>query len=613
MINRSILQILILSFLVTPIKLIPQTSELVNGIITKKTKFYKKPKLFSKKYRYDLSTGDTISLYGDSTDKYFKIEYNDQIGWIKHQAINIITPIAKTVKKEVKTKVAVPKTPKKEKLTEDKKQIITKTSIPPTKTNKQQKKVINKSVERAKTITPIAQPETKSLKLNDKVDSKKENQPPVWVFICTTVLFAGLLIWLFIIKLKMDKRYKPIIDIEEEVKKVSETLSKISKNYTTKKSTYDSLSTEVDKLSDDLEMMSNGLYDPKFSFDTSDQFKEKIKALRIHQKSLIREKKAVPANSNWTINDSKREGKKFINRQIRIALRAFNGECDAIISKVNWNNVDRMEQRIENSRNAIDKLLETSNMYISDAYVDAKVNELYATHEYTEKKHEELEEQRRIRAEEREEKKVLQEIEKARIAAETDERAFNIALEEAKTQMEVLSGAELKQKEDQIQHLEQQLKEALDKKERAISRAQLTKSGHVYVISNKGSFGERVYKIGLTRRLEPEIRVKELGDASVPFPFDIHAMIFSENAPSLEHKLHLKFEDKRVNLVNRRKEYFNLEVAEIKECVLSIDPNIDFISTVESREFRETKALIAQVQGELDSMIQKDEKFPESI
>ena len=273
-----------------------------------------------------------------------------------------------------------------------------------------------------------------------------------------------------------------------------------------------------------------------------------------------------------------------------------------------------MVERIERSADAIDKLLETSNMYISDAYSRSKINELYAVHEYLEKKHDEQEEIRRIRREEREEKKVLIEVEKAKKEAEKDEKMFNEALEKAKKQLGLLSGEELAKQESQIKSLENQLSEALEKKERAISRAQLTKSGHVYVISNIGSFGEDIYKIGLTRRLDPEIRVKELGDASVPFSFDIHAMIFSEDAPALEKQLHERFSSYRVNLVNKRKEYFKLDLQNIKEAVLEVDSEADFVSTIESREYKETKSILTQKQKQLQETVDLEkESFPEEI
>ena len=115
-----------------------------------------------------------------------------------------------------------------------------------------------------------------------------------------------------------------------------------------------------------------------------------------------------------------------------------------------------------------------------------------------------------------------------------------------------------------IKELELKLEEAHTKKEKALSMAQQTKRGHVYVISNIGSFGENLYKIGMTRRLEPVDRVKELGDASVPFPFDIHAMIFSENAPDLEKSLHNTFNNRRVNKINTRKEFFMSHLKKLK-------------------------------------------------
>ena len=121
--------------------------------------------------------------------------------------------------------------------------------------------------------------------------------------------------------------------------------------------------------------------------------------------------------------------------------------------------------------------------------------------------------------------------------------------------------------------------------------AQQTKRGHVYVISNIGSFGENIYKIGMTRRLDPMDRIRELGDASVPFPFDVHAIIFSEDAPSLENTLHKAFENKRVNLVNPRKEFFDVTLAEIEAVVHENNASIQFTQIAEARDFRETKAI----------------------
>lgn len=144
---------------------------------------------------------------------------------------------------------------------------------------------------------------------------------------------------------------------------------------------------------------------------------------------------------------------------------------------------------------------------------------------------------------------------------------------------------------ERLARLEDELKEAIDKGKRAISQAQLTRSGFVYVISNMGSFGEDVYKIGMTRRLEPLDRIRELGDASVPFGFDVHAMIYSEDAPKLENALHRVFSDKQINRVNPRKEFFKVPISEIVKEVKKHNAEIEFTMVAEAKEYRESLAL----------------------
>ena len=160
-----------------------------------------------------------------------------------------------------------------------------------------------------------------------------------------------------------------------------------------------------------------------------------------------------------------------------------------------------------------------------------------------------------------------------------------------------------------MKELEKSLEEAHSKNERAKSMAQQTRSGHVYIISNIGSFGEDVYKIGMTRRLEPLDRVKELGDASVPFTFDVHAMIYSEDAPTLEKVLHDKFAGKRVNMVNHRKEFFGVPIDDIEKEVLKIDSSAEFVKTIEAQEYTETKAILARQEKKSSA----PQKFPEEI
>ncbi|MCB2204810.1 DUF4041 domain-containing protein [bacterium] len=412
------------------------------------------------------------------------------------------------------------------------------------------------------------------------------------------VVFLAVAIFLLVTYLKLKNRYKDVIDVDKEVrdrkKQVSETEKEIEdlrSSYKAKKEVFENLSKEVQILEDNLEMKSFGIYEPQYSFDSSEKYKKKLDELQDKRKQMIRDKTSYICPTNWQVGGSKAEGTKMINRSSKLMLRAFNGECDAAIAKVKWNNFDRMEARIRKSFEAVNKAGEPMNIWLTDEYLQVRIDELHVSHEYQEKLQDEKEEQRRIREEMREEEKARREFEKAKKDAEQEEARYKKALEKARADVEKASGEELDKLKAEMEALEQQLKEAEEKGQRALSMAEQTKRGHVYVISNIGSFGENVYKIGMTRRLEPLDRVKELGDASVPFNFDVHAMIFSEDAPSLENALHKKFEDKRVNLVNLRREYFDVSLADIETEVRKENAEIEFTKLAEAKEYRETQAL----------------------
>ena len=174
------------------------------------------------------------------------------------------------------------------------------------------------------------------------------------------------------------------------------------------------------------------------------------------------------------------------------------------------------------------------------------------------------------------------------------------AMEKARKELEKASEEEKLKFEEQLSALQSQLEEAEAKNQRAISMAQQTRRGHVYVISNVGSFGEDIHKIGLTRRLEPMDRVKELGDASVPFDFDVHAMIYSEDAPKLEKELHKVFESQQVNKVNYRKEFFRVNVSDIKSKIDEMDIEAHWTMKAEAKEYRETLAIENQIDSVSD-------------
>jgi hypothetical protein len=297
-------------------------------------------------------------------------------------------------------------------------------------------------------------------------------------------------------------------------------------------------------------------------------------------------------------------------------LRAFNGECNAAIARVSWNNIGTMEARIKKSYEAINKLGATHKIIITQEYFDLKLQELRLEFELQEKLYQEKEEQRKIREQMREEEKAMREIEKAKKEAEEEEVRNTKALQKARLEIEKARGEELERLTEKIKILEENLKKAQEQKERAISRAELTKSGHVYIISNIGSFGETVFKIGMTRRLEPIDRINELGDASVPFDFDVHGLIYSENAPELEGNLHRKLDTKRINLINRRAEFFNTTIDEIEAIAKELNLNIQLTKVAEAREYRETISL-KKAQSEAiptnEKELKKETKFPEAL
>ena len=195
----------------------------------------------------------------------------------------------------------------------------------------------------------------------------------------------------------------------------------------------------------------------------------------------------------------------------------------------------------------------------------------------------------------REEEKAAREAERAQQQADKEEAKYEELLQKAEQEVLIASEKDKAKLNSKIEELQQRIAE-IEEKKRAISQAMLTKTGHVYIISNVGSFGENIYKIGMTRRLEPMDRVKELGDASVPFPFDVHAMIRTSDAPSLENALHKHFDRRRLNLENERKEFFRVSIDEIREELdqlksdLGIDSELRLTLLAEAKEYRMSEA-----------------------
>lgn len=447
-------------------------------------------------------------------------------------------------------------------------------------------------------------------------------------FALATILLVGLQLHTRRKLARVLDRYSPITDLEragEETKRQLASLrqeadrfsatdqeqrQRLAEQYEQARATYDALRAEVALLEENIEDISFGLYKPHFTFATSEEYKRRLEAVREEQRQIVRAGGAASSPLQWRVGESRREGERMVKQTAKLMLRAFNGECGAAVAMVTWNNIRTMEERVRQSYEAVNRLGSVLQITIAAGYLRLKLDELRLTHEYEDRRHQEKEEQRRIREELREEEKAQRELERAREDAEREESRSTRALEKARAEAAQATGQQLEVLKERIQALEAQLAEAQRQKERAISQAQLTKSGYVYVISNIGSFGEDILKVGMTRRLEPMDRVHELGGASVPFPFDVHALLYSENAPALEGALHALLEDRQVNMSNPRKEFYRSSLEELKELAREKDMDLELTMLAEARQFRET--LARRTEGKLAESLEPT-RFPASL
>ncbi|RPD43662.1 DUF4041 domain-containing protein [Hymenobacter sediminis] len=435
----------------------------------------------------------------------------------------------------------------------------------------------------------------------------------ILILVCVLLGAGLLLVWRSFSALKsthttlqqehtaLTERFRPIVDVDAEKQRVQAETVQLTKERQQQqedlrilKGQVDELHAEFESLEESANLQSFGLYKPRYDFGTSAHYQQKLNDVYAKQKKMISDKTAATCSTEWTVNGSKVEGRKQINQTLKLTLRAFNGECDAAISKVKYSNVLVMETRIRKAYDAINKMVETQQCHIARGYLDLRLQELYLCHEYQEKVQAEKEVQRQIREQMREEELAQRELEKAKLEAEKEEKRYADALAKAQREVELATGDKQQKLLAQIQELQGKLETAQQVKARAISQAQLTRCGHVYVISNIGSFGEDVYKIGMTRRLDPLDRVKELGDASVPFQFDVHAVIYCEDAPKLENTLHRLFNHRRLNRVNERKEFFRVTLKEIADAVQANHGAIEFLHKAEAIEYRKTLAILTE-------------------
>lgn len=345
---------------------------------------------------------------------------------------------------------------------------------------------------------------------------------------------------------------------------------------------------------DTIQLESFALYEPKYQFTNSIDYKHRLNEIREYQKQTARNLSAeVDAWDNYAVELTKAQWKKLRKDALKLALRSFNSESEYCIDNVKFSNLEKMEERIRRSFENCNKLLSAMNAWWNDIVLERKLQELHLAHEYQTKRQEEKEVARQAREDQREQEKLEKEIREARAKIEKERRHFASALQ--KLQLRLGAANDQQERNDlqtRIDELSSQ-NSKLDEEERLLNyREQNARAGYVYVISNIGAFGNGIFKIGMTRRLEPMDRVDELGDASVPFRFDVHTLVFSDNAPALEAKLHSHFGAGRLNKVNGRKEFFRADLKEIEAVIrANYDAVVEVVHAAPAEQYRESLRL----------------------
>lgn len=384
-----------------------------------------------------------------------------------------------------------------------------------------------------------------------------------------------------------------IIDKKKELDELNSNVEKLSTEKKTLADKLNELSQKIDNANNTIEMQEYGLYEPKYDFATSLGYKEKLTEIRKNQKEMIRKKVAVDYREGWTVDGSKAKGTKMTNDSIKLVLRAFNNECEAAINKVKYSNYDSIQKRIERSYEQINKLTSVTQVSISYYYLNSKLEELSLAYEYARKKEQEKEELCEQRQREREEKALQKEVAQKKKVIDKEINHFKNVIAELQEKLKsITDDNEATAINKQLSELEQKIGERDHEKEELDYRTANASAGYVYIISNIGSFGKDVFKIGVTRRLDPTERISELSSASVPFKFDIHALIFSYDAYKLETELHNYFDNYKINKVNNHKEFYKIPIEKIKEKLAEYkELTIDFEEMADAEEYRQTLAI----------------------
>lgn len=371
-----------------------------------------------------------------------------------------------------------------------------------------------------------------------------------------------------------------------------EALEKSRRQLNTARRELETTRNEIAQFHGDLRIDSAGDFDRAHPAQDSIALSGELRDLRSEIKTAVKKGDAVKIDSDAdTSRLTAAKRRRAATRMATLALRAFNAEADAVIAAATANNEDAGAQKIARSADAIAKLLDAFDAEIATSYVELKIRELRLAVRHAKAKAFERELEKERRAELREQVKAERELE-----AERDRLRKELSHYE-----NIRQAMQDKGDDEGIARMEAKLAEIQQGIEDVEQRAANIRAGYVYVISNVGAFGERMVKIGLTRRLDPMDRVRELGDASVPFGFDVHALFFADDAVGVEAELHRRFAARRVNRVNLRREFFYATPAEVREELGAVAGDlIEFREEPEAEQYRESQLLAEQGRTQSD-------------
>lgn len=333
-------------------------------------------------------------------------------------------------------------------------------------------------------------------------------------------------------------------------------------------------------LNDERVLQEVGIYNYHHPLENAAQYRDRLKAIQQSIKDMVRAGDGILASDMFTYNNSLAKGRKMTKDLSKLMLRAYNSESDNCVRALRAGNVITAKRRLGKAVEAIARLGSMMEMRVNPDYHALRFKELELTADFLMKVQEEKEAAREERARLREERRAEKELAAEREHLNKERAHYLNALEALRVNND----------EQSISEMEQRLGDIDKAIEQNDYRTANIRAGYVYVISNPGSFGKRIVKIGLTRRLEPMDRVRELGDASVPFPFDVHALFFADDAVTVENELHKVFAEARVNHVNKRREFFFATPQEVREVLAKeIGSLLEFTEHPESTQYLQSR------------------------